>query len=213
VVELSAFQIQQQEVTVESYQACVDAEGCESIPSHCETAADMENPDLAPITCVRHDQAEAYCAWVGGRLPTEAEWEKAARGEEGTPWAWGQAAPNCTTANFREITTYCELGVIEVGSYETSLSPYGLMDTVGNAWEWVSDFYDASYYRDAPDVDPQGPESCSLEVGGTRDICTHHVMRGGAFNTRQDASKGSARAFGSAELWDVNIGFRCAFSL
>lgn len=209
-VTLSAYAIDRTEVTIARWNDCVTAGHCEAMPEQCLTPVALEEPDHAPVTCIDQAAAAAYCAWVGGRLPTEAEWEKAARGEDGAIWAWGSTAPTCASANFREVTTYCELGPVEVATYEER-SAYGLADTVGNVWEWTADSFDAGYYRDAPDTDPPGPTECALDLGLERGECTQASIRGGAFNTREDIAMGAARSFAPPDLIDLNLGFRCAY--
>ncbi len=218
VVELSAFSVDQTEVTAADWEACVQAGGCDSLP-HCPSEALYEDRDALPAVCMTWTQADAYCGWAGGRLPTEAEWEKAARGEEGALWAWGATPPSCPEANFRYVSAYCKGGTVDVGTYDvtvTSFTPsarsaFGLLDTVGNVWEWTADWYDARYYQDAPDVDPPGPEACSLTVTDERGECLSRVIRGGAYNSTQDVTRGTSRSFAPPDHWDVNIGFRCAY--
>ena len=220
-VELSAFAIGRFEVLRFEWEACVDAGACEEARL-CETEVPNQEEALLPVTCVSWQEAEDYCGWVGGRLPTEAEWEKAVRGQEGALWPWGGSAPSCDNVNYRFVSAYCQGGVVEAGSYlenprpgsayDLPVSAYGLADTTGNAWEWTSDWYDAGYYREAPDQDPPGPtEGCRLEPEGEAGACRYKVMRGGAYNSTQDVTRGDARSFADPERWDVNIGFRCAW--
>ncbi len=209
-VQLSEFAIDQHEVTIDAYDACVAAGGCTARAEPCEAAGEVFEAGEVPATCMTWQQAADYCGWAGGRLPTEAEWEKAARGTEGALWAWGSAPPTCLDANFRFVTTYCSLGLLEVGRYATR-SAFGLMDTVGNAWEWTADWYDAGYYRDAPDTDPAGPESCRLLADGAPGECTARVIRGGAYNTVENTVRGTTRGFAVPTITDLNIGVRCAY--
>ncbi|MFT5686000.1 MAG: sulfatase activating formylglycine-generating enzyme [Myxococcota bacterium] len=204
-VTLSSFTVDQHEVTVGEYAACTATGSCSAQPV-CESG---EGADI-PVTCVTWQDAVDYCGWAGGRLPTEAEWEKAARDEQGARWAWGGQPPTCNHANFRFVTTYCHLSLIPVGSY-TQTSAYGLSDTAGNAWEWTADHYDAGYYALAPDTDPPGPESCRLTVDGEPETCRYRVIRGGAFNTPESVIPGSARSLAAPDITDPNIGFRCAY--
>jgi formylglycine-generating enzyme required for sulfatase activity len=216
VVEISEFSIDQTEVTRGQYAACEESGACSEIPEYCDYWAESitEDADLddLPVICVDWNQADAYCAWVGGRLPTEAEWEKSARGTEGATWPWGEDSPLCEEANFKFASWYCFEGVVEVGFYSHIMTAYGLFDTTGNAWEWVSDYYDAHYYEDAPLTDPSGPESdCHRTWGGEPGDCEDRVLRGGAYNTTESTTRGSARSNASPDIADVNIGFRCAY--
>jgi len=209
LVELSTYKIGKYEVTRGEYDLCVEAEVCEARPSECGAHSHDWDEELLPATCVDYSQASAYCSWSGGRLPTEAEWERAARGDDGVKWSWGNSSPTCSDANFRFVSWYCFTSVIEVGQYPNSESPWGLLDTAGNAWEWTGDYYDHDYYTYAEDIDPMGPELCSLSSNEEDTDCHHRVIRGGAFNTTEDTTTGSARSFAHEDAADENLGFRC----
>ena len=114
-----------------------------------------------PIVGVSWYGAHAYCSQNEQRLPTEAEWEKAARGDNDTRrYPWGNSDADCTKTNMRrdDLTTFCVGETMPVGSYPTGVSPYGVMDMAGNAHEWVNDWYSGSYYNESPYANPQGPE-------------------------------------------------------
>ena len=208
-VQLSAFAADQAEVKRSAYADCVEAGVCEAPASPCAILSEEEAS--LPAACIRWGDARDYCAWRGGRLPTEAEWERAARGEDGAIWPWGEVPPTCNDANFRFASSYCEVGVVAVGSYPDRATASGLLDTSGNVWEWVEDWYDAGYYRDGPEVDPPGPEACRDLPEGEPGECRYKVMRGGAFNTAEQTTRGTARSFADPEVQDVNLGFRCAY--
>ena len=209
-VDLSAYWIDQTEVTHGQWASCVDAGICEAAPEHCRYVIEDHDPDKQPVTCIDWNGASAYCAWADGRLPTEAEWEKAARGTEQAEWAWGLASPSCLLANYRFAPTYCFGGLIEVGYFADVTSPFGLYDTVGNAWEWVSDWYDPRYYRVAANTDPLGPgcEDADVYDNGA---CRARVIRGGAFNTTKLTTRAHARSFADPSIADDDMGFRCAY--
>lgn len=149
LVYLDAFYIDKTEVTVAQYQRCVEDGGCRapeqisSLGSLCNYG--VEGKSDHPINCMNHWQARGYCSWAGKRLPTEAEWEKAARGTDGRIYPWGNSDPwqDCTKAQIQ----YCNgQRTIPVGSKPAGASPYGALDMTGNVWEWVADGYNARFY-------------------------------------------------------------------
>ncbi len=208
-VYLDAFYMDIFEVTNALYTACVEAGMCNppAATSSATRSSYFGNPeyDDYPVIRVSWHNAKAYCEWRQARLPTEAEWEKAARGGlEGVEYPWGDNAPVCELdadngANFEG----CALGdTMEIGSF--SPNGYGLYDMAGNAWEWVADWYDADYYSTLPeDVrNPLGPDA-----GGYR------VLRGGSWSSdRNDLVRAAYRNWAPASIWLFGFGFRCARS-
>jgi serine/threonine-protein kinase len=148
-----------------------------------------------PIVKVTWYGANAYCAWAGRRLPTEAEWEKAARGTDGNTLPWGGSL-DCLHANYGG----CTGGAKSVGSYPQGASPYGVLDMFGNVWEWVYDKYGTDFYRQSPLADPVGPASGK-----------HHILRGAAWDTA-DAKRLrlTFRYNRDPNLTGSTYGFRCA---
>lgn len=215
-VTLSAFWIDRLEVTASQYAACMDDGACVATMGHerCTvTALLLGEAELAdhPASCISWLAARDYCTWAGKRLPTEAEWEKAARGEDGRTYPWGDEPPTCERAVMQEVEGEpgCGAdGLWPVGSRPSGASPYGAMDMAGNVAEWVNDFYDWQYYEEAPDVDPPGPEASTFP-GPT----VQHVRRGGWFSDAEDGLRSAHRARGSATAEGVHLGFRCAKSV
>jgi serine/threonine-protein kinase len=209
-VTLSAYSIDKYEVTNARYKACVDAGGCTApaggVTSYTRspyygtsTYADY------PVVWVTWHQASAFCAWAGKRLPTEAEWEKAARGSNGTrKYPWGDSAPDCTKLNYYHYNgvsyEYCVGDTSRVGSYPSGASPYGVMDMSGNVWEWVNDWY--GIYSVSPGVNPQGPST-----GWSR------VLRGGSWGGYDSSVRSAFRNDDDPVNWDYFLGgFRCVRS-
>jgi len=162
-VTLSGYYMDRTEVTQGEYKKCVDAGECDT-PS-CDW--DPTGTPNRPVVCVTWSQAGEYCVWAGKRLPTEAEWEKAARGTDGRKYPWGNETATCDYA----VMYGCPGDAMDVCSKSPSGdSPYGLCDMAGNVWEWVSDWYDSGYYANSPASNPTGPVSGS-----------DRVVRGGSF--------------------------------
>jgi len=150
-----------------------------------------------PVVEVTWYGAKAYCSWANRRLPTEAEWEKAARGVSGNIFPWGNNDPNGELLNFNNEND----STTRTGSYAAGVSPYGALDMAGNAWEWVADRYSRTYYASSPLVNPAGPDSGVFRV-----------LRGGAWRYRDTYARSSHRNRGIPTISHDFIGFRCASS-
>lgn len=203
-VYLDAFAIDQVEVTNERYLAFVTTTGHRNPPNPYGTGPllSAKGIEQLPVVQTTWYDAKAYCSWVKKRLPTEAEWEKAARGTDGRLFPWGNEPATTKRANFdREWED--EKTLYPVGSLPSGDSPYGVKDMAGNAREWVSDWYDPEYYKQAPDRNPQGPD----KKGVVRSI------RGGSWHSPVADITTSARGRGGFALQTHGTGFRCARGL
>jgi formylglycine-generating enzyme required for sulfatase activity len=155
--------------------------------------------DDHPVVYVTWEEAKAYCEWAGGRLPTEAEREKAARGTDDRKYPWGNEEPDPERAVYRR--TWGKEATGAVGTHPAGSSPYGLQDMGGNVWEWCSDWYDDGYYAVSPYRDPKGPPSGRA-----------HVVRGGSWDSRPTVLSCSCRSWGHRGYRDGDFGFRCAMN-
>lgn len=196
---LPAFHIDATEVTQAAYARCV-TEGACRIP-WCEWSPEANG--RYPATCVSWHDATAYCAWAGKRLPTEAEWEKAARGDDGRRFPWGNESASCERAVLDEGTGRgCGAERPEpVGARPAGASPYGVLDLAGNVWEWVADRYGADYYATpaASSPDPHGPDEGAFRV-----------CRGGGWEVDGVLLRASSRDHATPVDGSPGLGFRCA---
>ena len=200
-VYLDAFWIDQTEVTNAMYKACVDQNKCNP-PDKDNSATRLDyygNDEYGnyPVIFVSWHDASSYCSWVGRRLPTEAEWEKAARGPNGNIYPWGNTDPKDTLLNYKGNKS----DTTEVGSYPDGASLYGVLDLAGNVWEWVNDVYDPKYYQVFPANNPLGPESGD-----------YRVLRGGSWSLQNAEVESTYRYSFVPEVTNGVFGFRCALS-
>lgn len=194
-VFLSQYEISKYEVTFEQYDYFCDDTG-RSKPENLVVGRGKQ-----PVINVSWDDADEFCKWLSRKttgktfsLPTEAQWEKAARGTDRFKYPWGNEAPTCDRANY----DYCVGKVtVEVGSYPTGQSPYGLYDMAGNVWEWCSDWYGKYYYGQSEYNDPQGPATG-----------TSHVIRGGCYSSDENNIRTVERDYHTPGYSSQYVGFR-----
>jgi serine/threonine-protein kinase len=191
-VALDGFWLDRTEVTNGQYKQCVAAGQCE--PSRYADIS-MLNGENQPVVAVSWYDAQAYCEWAGGTLPTEAQWEYAARGSENRAYPWGEDRPDCDIANYLE----CVGTTATVGSYPDGVSWCGALDLAGNVYEWVADWH-GSYTADKQ-VNPQGPES------GDR-----KVIRGGSWTDLHQNLISAQRIRYIPTDASNTVGFRCVVS-
>jgi formylglycine-generating enzyme len=210
-VSIDAYAIDKNEVTVRDYLLCVAAGKCSPPDERAPSARSGDMPcnwkvpgrELHPITCVNSREAEEYCAWRGKRLPTEAEWEHAARGNDERILPWGRTTPGAQPF-CREASSTCP-----VGSFPEGASPFGVLDMAGNAAEWVWDTYHPAFYAESPVKNPRGPltpipvqhQACSGSSCAT--------MRGGSWQSDEAGLRATARGHQPVGV-ALDVGFRCA---
>jgi formylglycine-generating enzyme required for sulfatase activity len=195
-VYLDGFWIYKHPVTVAQYHNFCGATGRAMPPS-----PGWGWLDDHPMVNVTWHDAKAYCAWAGARLPTEAEWEKAARGTDGPIYPWGETwNPALLHSSKRDLADARRTA--PAGSLPAGAGPYGCLDMVGNVWEWCADWYSDGYYAHAPSKNPTGPERGTMRV-----------LRGGAWgNFNRDYLTTTKRAGFTPDTWFNGAGFRCAMS-
>lgn len=212
-IVLSDFYIDQHEVTNKNYAKCVAEFACSPPQSTRSFTRDKYYGDPQykdyPVINVNWDDAQTYCEWRGGRLPTEAEWEKAARGTEGRTFPWGDTF---TAENLNFCDTNCPAetsnpayddgfaDTAPVGSFSSGASPYGALDMAGNVWEWVGDWFDRDFYSVSAPENPTGPTS-----GEER------VVRGGSFFYPDTFATTTSRVGMNPESYYGFTGMRCVY--
>lgn len=195
LVYLDSFWMDRTEVTNAMYQKCM-SDGVCTAPASVNIYYDKWVYRNHPIVYVTWYQAQDYCEWAGRRLPTEAEWEKAARGTDERPYPWGDDKPNPRLANFDRAMID---EAIPVFRYPLGASPYGVLNMSGNVREWVADWFDKKYYYVSPYANPQGPET-----GEARSL------RSGAYSEDSAEIAVYRRYRHAPDSPGLNRGFRCA---
>lgn len=192
-IYLDGYWIDETEVTNAMYAQCV-ADGSCSEPQNSNryNHSDYTNH---PIVMVDWDKAKTYCTWAGRTLPTEAQWEKAARGDDGRNYPWGNQSPTCDLLNY----SGCIFDTTPVGGYLDGATPYGALDMLGNVWEWVVDWYAGDYYSNSPAQNPLGPQ-----FGDTR------IIRGGSWTSNSSVTQITNRSELAPDGHNYFVGFRCA---
>lgn len=202
-VFLDTFWIDKTEVTVHMYYLCVQAGVCKEPTSKKSSTRSSYYGNVEfdnyPVIYVDWDMAKTYCEWVGRRLPTEAEWEKAARGENAFTYPWGDDPPNNNLLNYNNAVG----DTSEVGKYPNGVSPYGALDMAGNVWEWVNDWYSDAYYSNSPPSNPLRPGPDSGQ---------HRVFRGGSWNYDYYFVRSAVRGLSVPSVTFDDFGFRCSRS-
>ncbi len=212
-VTLDAFWMDQLEVTNAMYALCVDAAVCEPPQNFRSQRRDsyFENPEFKdyPVVYVTWGQAISYCSWAGRRLPTEAEWERAARGDDFRTFPWGEDKADGTLANFNMLVG----DTSRVGTYQAGASPFGVLDMAGNVAEWVNDFYSYNYSLESI-LNPTGPATSSsfnrVVRGGSlgdAEINIRVSKRSSVLGSNLNAAPSSSSYLGD---FSPRIGFRCA---
>lgn len=198
LVNLDAFYIDKYEMTTERYRTFLNETRREKPPFWTDTIP--VNHRSKPVVAVTWEDASAYCTWAQKRLPTEAEWEKAARGTDGRLYTWGNEAPTAQHANFGK-RGFDDYGVLTtVGSKQAGVSPYGAHDMAGNVYEWVADWYAEDYYKNRLRENPKGPETGEYKL-----------IRGGAWTWRGPWVLRSSNRFNRDPASSKpDVGFRCA---
>jgi formylglycine-generating enzyme required for sulfatase activity len=201
-VVLGDYYIDQFEVTNAQYRACVEAEVCQPPASNASYTRQNyftnNQFDDHPVLQVSWEQAFAFCGWREARLPTEAEWEKAARGADERTYPWGEGI-DCSMANWATSSGTCVGDTTATGSYPDGASAFGAHDMAGNVWEWVADWYAEEYYAESPGENPRGPETGDLKV-----------LRGGSWVSNESNVRVVFRNNLEPASTSSNIGFRCA---
>jgi formylglycine-generating enzyme required for sulfatase activity len=201
-ITLAAYSIDKTEVSVAQYRKCFLAGAC--TPPALDLGCNWKETtrESHPVNCITWYQAEKYCQWAGAKLPTEAQWEKAARGTDGALFPWGWFFPSCDYANWndRRLGGGCgKSSTWPVGSFPLGASPYGVDDLAGNVWEWVVDDYDKGFYATSSDTNPvKGPKG------------TMGILRGGGYGSDGWEGWRAANRFAFNKLnQTAGIGFRC----
>ncbi len=199
-VTLGAYYIDRTEVTVDQYTACVYSGACTALFTNASCNAGLADHGNYPANCGTWVQAAAYCAWAGKQLPTEAQWERAARSGDGRVFPWGNATATCDYAVMNDDSVGCGIFVTwpVCSKSPAGDSPHGLCDMAGNVAEWVADWYSETYYGVSPGISPTGPDSG-----------TFRSMRGGGYMSGSVGVRTSARNFYQPNSINWDYGFRC----
>jgi formylglycine-generating enzyme required for sulfatase activity len=219
-VYLDAYWFDRTEVTNFNFGKCLAAGACHpkvydtNATTFVPYAIHLDYQDY-PALLYEFEPAAEYCQWAGRQLPTEAQWEKAARGTDARLYTWGNAPLDCTLANYLACdivkntdstaprcgySKYCK--TTQVGDYLTGASPYGALNMAGNVWEWVADWYQPDYYANSPMNNPSGPTDGD-----------HKVIRGGGAKSLSQELRATNRASGAPQhFMDGQMGFRCAMN-
>jgi len=196
-VYLDAFFMDKDHMTVGEYAKFLEAASHEAPPEWNIMSRAMHRN--RPVVNVDWADAAAYCKWAGKRQPTEAEWEKAARGTDGRVYPWGNEPPTKFHGNMKKELWNSHLGLTPVGMFQDGRSPYGINDMAGNVWEWVSDWYDPNYYSTGPLRNPTGAPTGD-----------HKVVRGGSWGSGPEGLRSAERETHVPSFQGYGTGFRCA---
>jgi eukaryotic-like serine/threonine-protein kinase len=209
-VYLDSYWIDKTDVTNAMYARCVDAGICEA-PHSPKNVDTVFKGDDQPAGFVNWNDANTYCQWTGRRLPTNAEWEKAARGTDGRTYPWGNQKPAGNLLNLADKNSsmeYADQSIDDgyiftspVGNYPDGASPYGALDMAGNAFQWVQDWYSDDYFVNSPDKNPQGPSSGE-----------YRILRGGSCYNDANGVRSALNIADEPSGASGNISFRCAMS-